>query len=196
MAAWYPHVKWRHWNSDEGDSLDVAPPLGVILFMPLSATWIVVALLFSFSPGLSEYQLISLALFGGVAPIAIAYGIMTNRRWTRPVILLTLLANLWLFATPTGATSLEQFRLNSAAGVALLVWGLLALYFYRRKTTRKYYLLIAGKSLPDELRGVDLSPPKALVFLLSHIAILAEWMLIVLALAIFFGVLLFSDRIG
>ena len=197
MPGWIPiGIRWRHPATHEGDSLAIVPPLGVMLFIPAAAIWVPIVLLYSFGADLGARQQLALAGFGGVAPIVIAYGVMTNRVWTRIGALLAVLANIWVISVRPGTPILEQITSNEVLGIALAAWVGLALYLYTRKTARAYYLLVAGKPLPMELEGVDLSPPRVVVFAMDHLAILAEWILVILALAIFLGFLFFSNFLG
>lgn len=192
MAAWYPHVKWRHPKTREGASPEIAPPLGIMMFIPLAAMWLAISLGYSMGGSFNTSQQIGMAVFGGVFPIGIAYGVMTNRRWTRIAILLTMAGNTWLHATSPGLPLMEQLASSQLLDVLLITWAGLVIYLYGSKSSRAYYLLIAGRALPESLKSVDLSPPRVVVFLMARLAVLSEWILIVLALAIF-GLLFFWD---
>jgi hypothetical protein len=195
MPIWYrTGIKWRHPKNREGASPEIVPPLGIMVFIPLAAIWLPISLVYSFGAELDVPRQILLALFGGVAPIAIAYGVMTNRQWTRLVILATVLINIWVYAAWRGVPLSEQLGSNRSFVMSLFVWVALALYFYSWKTSRAYYGILSGKPLPDELKNLDWSPPKALAFLMGHLAAISEWVLILLAFAIFFGLLFFWNQ--
>ena len=111
MAVWHRiGLHFRQPRTEEGDALEVVPPLGIMLFIPLSAVWLTVTLFYSVGADLSTARQIGLALFGGLTPIAIACGLVTNRRWTRLAILVTLVGNIWLYAAWPGVPLMAQLR--------------------------------------------------------------------------------------
>lgn len=111
------------------------------------------------------------------------------------LILITLAVKVWLFAYSPGAPILSQLSSNWSLVVSLAAWIAIALYFYRARTARAYYLILSGRRLPEELSGVEFSPPRIVVSLMGKLSLLSEWALILLAFAVFFGLLLFSDRV-
>jgi hypothetical protein len=194
MAIWYRlGLSWRHERIEEGASPDIVPPLGVMGFIPLAAISLPVSFIYSFGADLDVAREILLAVFGGVAPIAIAYGVMTNRRWSRLLIVVSAAMSVWIYAggPPSGA----MWSIVSSSwpvGAAVAVWLSITTYLYCAKKPRAYYLLLAGAPLPDNLRDVDLSPPRVVVRLMAYLSYLSEWVLMLLALAIFFGFLVVS----
>jgi hypothetical protein len=190
MAGWHRiGLRFRQPRAEEGNALGVVPPLGLMLFIPLAAAWLAVTLVYSVGAELTVARQVGLALFGGLAPMGITYGLVTNRRWTRLAILLTLAGNIWLYGVSPGVPLMAQLGSNLALGFLTAVWAAVALYLYGSRSCRAYYLLIAGAVLSDELQDVDLSPPPFIAAAMDNLAGISEWVLIILAFAVFFSVL-------
>jgi len=161
-------------------------------FVPLAAAWLAISLAYSVGGTFNVAQQLGMAVFGGVAPIVLIYGVITNRRFTRIAILLTIAGNIWFYGVTRGMSLWDQIL--SSRILAVLFGALIgiAIYLYASKTSRAYYLLIAGKPLPESLANVDLSAPDWVAFLMRHLAGFAEWVLILLAFFIFFAAVIFG----
>ena len=167
-----------------------------MMFIPIAALWLAFTLLYSATPGMSLSRQIGLALAGGVAPIAIAYGVMTNRRWTRAGILATVAANIWFFEVVSDSPFTEQFFSNFRLSIGVAAWFAVCVYFYFGAGPRAYYLVISGCPLPEDLRDVDLSAPKWLETGIQSLEVVAEWVLIFLAIGIFVGLAFFFPQVA
>lgn len=196
MGVWYRiGARFRHPRIEEGNAPAIAPPLAIMMFIPIAALWLAFMLFYSATPGMSLGRQVVLALVGGVAPIALAYGVMTNRRWTRAGILATVIANIWFFEVVSGMPFIEQLYSNPRLSIGVAAWLALCVYFYFGAVPRAYYLLISGRPLPEDLSKVDLSPPKWLESGMQGLAAFAEWILIVLAIGIFVGLAFFLPQV-
>ena len=196
MGVWYRiGARFRHPRIEEGNAPAIAPPLAIMMFIPIAALWLAFMLFYSATPDMILGRQIVLALLGGVAPIGIAYGVMTNRRWTRTGILATVAANIWFFEVVSGMPFIEQLFSNLRLSIEVVAWLALCVYLYSGAVPRAYYLLISGRPLPEELREVDLSPPKWLESGMQGLAVCAEWMLIVLAIGMFVGLVFFLPQV-
>jgi len=181
-------IRITHPRTFDGNRPDIIPPLGVLFMLPLTAVWIVSCLaltLFSRRPMSEE---IPLALFGSIAPIVSGYGISTNRVWSRPFLVITLAVSIVLVAVDGGIS--KNWRLDDSPLLiaAISIWLIVSAYLYFSRRARVFYLLIAGREIPSTLRDVTLEPSAWIVNLFSVLAAIAEWLLVVLALAIFFTI--------
>jgi hypothetical protein len=165
------------------------PPLGVLLLVPLSVIWLMATVLYSLWGDFSPRTAIILALAGGVCPMLAAYGVVTNRRWTRALVIIAIPITIYVIGVNQGM-SLESMGTAPAMACLWLSWGVLVGYLYFSRRARVYYLLIAGRPLPKELATIDLMPPLWFQRVIGLVPAIAEVALIILALALFFGVFL------
>lgn len=186
MAVWHRlGFRITHPRTFDGNRPDIVPPLGVLLLLPLTAAWIVSCLaltLFSNRPASEE---IPLALFGAIAPIVAGYGVSTNRVWSRPFLVVTLAVSIVLLAADDGISRNWSLDDSPLVIAAVAVWAIVTTYLYFSKRARVFYLSIAGRDIPPALQDVTLKPASWIVQSFSVLAIIAEWLIVVLALAIF-----------
>ena len=191
MVGWRKDgVSFRYPRTVDGNRLDVVPPLGVLLLIPLSAvwlTWYLVETLFS-SRGLADA--LPLALVGGVAPIAVSYGVITNRLWSRLLAVTTFAVFVYLLETEDGIPNNSAEVVSSPTFAVALFWWAMSCYLYLSRRSRAYFYVIAGKPLPEDLQGVDFRTPTWVESSFNVFALVAEWLLVLLALAVFFGLFL------
>ncbi len=133
----------------------------------------------------SQTDSILLALFGGVAPIANAYGLNTNRVWTRIGLLINLLGLLIMkYLLSYGFIIPNRSRLALVVGSTAVFLAVL-IFLYKNANVRAYYMAIRGLPIPDSLAKKNLKSPKRKLRLLGKFLNVAEILLLILVLILF-----------
>ena len=191
MGAWLPvGLRIRYPRTRDGDSPEIVPPLGVICLVPFSAVWLTAGLVYSLLSQDPAMHPLSLAIFGCVIPMGIAYGVVTNRRWTRVATVFALGVCAISFWVDWRSVNSVHFVNSASAAYLTVLWLVVAGYLYGSKKARKYYMLIVGLPLPNSLAEVELAPPEWLGTVFSGLSFVAEWLLVVLAFVVFGGLFL------
>lgn len=189
MAGWRKDgITIKYPKTFDGDHQDIVPPLGVMLLIPFSALWLTWYLIMTLFSQREPTFAWFLAIAGGVAPIALGYGVITNRRWTRLLCVVALAVFIVLATIDGGLPRNWTESISLAAVTAALLWWAMSIYLYCSRTSRAYFYLIAGKELPEELQGVHFDMPDWIVSSFGIFALIAEWLMVLLALIIFFTV--------
>ena len=191
MVEWKKEgISFRHPRTVDGNRLDVVAPLGVLLLIPLSAVWLTWYLVESLFSSRALAEALPLALSGGVAPIAVSYGVITNWGWSRLLYAISFATYVVLLEIQGGIPNNWGETISPVTFVLALFWWASTCYLYLARRARAYFLIISGKNLPENLQGVRFETPTWIESSFNVFALFAEWLLVLLALAVFFGLFL------
>lgn len=171
-----PVIKITLRRTSDGNMPSVPPPLGVMLAMCLAVVWLFLTIGYGLYFRPEPASAIGFAVFGGLCPILVIYGVITNRIWSRHLLVLGLIGFFVI---------VEREAIFVAAWAGYVYWGVIVLaagYLYLAPASRKYFALIAGRHVPAELENVRLEPPGWLFRWISRVPAVAEIALTLLAL--------------
>ncbi len=165
MGSFRPGTRVRFWTPRYTNRPDIGPPLPLRLLSGIAIFSVVGTLFYSVSEilsslgswGLGAFDYLYIALLHFILPLAAAYTISGNYPISRFVVsayCLTLAG-----ATVLGRSVLGQLAVDSAM-VAALVPGALVVFLawlFLAPRPRVYYLLIAGKPVPESLHAAGAS---------------------------------------
>lgn len=183
-------AKFKLYVGVESNAPNVVLPVSLVIAQMLCvlvlALMLFLAVTIQLQGGLpSQTDSILLALFGGVAPIANAYGLNTNRVWTRIGLLSNLLGLLIIkYLLSYGFIVPNRSRLTLVVGSAAVFLAVL-IFLYKNANVRAYYLAIRGLPIPDSLAIKQLKSSKGKLRMLGKFLGVAEILLLILALILF-----------
>lgn len=183
-------AKFKLLIGPESNAPDVMPPVSLVIAQMLCVLVLAFTLFLAVTIQLgsvpqNQVFLILIALIGGVLPIANAYGLNTNRIWTRVGLLANLLGLLFInYAMNYGFIIPNKSRMTLIIGSTGVILVSL-IFLYRNANIRAYYLAIRGLPIP-ELLAIRLSKSASRKpRILGKFVYVAELVLLVLALILF-----------
>ncbi len=187
--SWHKFGKVQLWTGESYNRPDVVPPMAlraIAILCVISVTGVLVygivgQLSMLSRPELSILQAIVFIGFHAVIPLGAAYAVSSNRRVSRPLIV--------IYCLYIGYRAIEQvleLRVTADTRLAMIVAICLLLltigfWLYRSPRMRYYYSVVSDRAIPDDLVGQKdvLSRPgpfqKRIVHFASRIAPLLEW---------------------
>lgn len=183
-------ARFKLYVGPESNAPDVLPPIGLVVAQMLCVLVLALTLFLAVTIQLSsgpqnQTFLILVALIGGVLPIANAYGLNTNRIWTRIGLLVNLLGLLFITYTMNyGFIIPNKPRMTLVIG-STGIFLVSLIFLYRNANIRAYYLAIRGLPIP-ELLAIKLSKSASKKpRFLGKFVYVAELIILVLALILF-----------
>lgn len=185
MAGWRKDgISFRYPRTLDGERLDIVPPLGVMLMIPLSALWLTWYLVIVLFRDGTAPAAIPMALAGGVAPILVGYAVITNRTWSKHLFAVSLALFVLLVVNDSLIPNEWPRGFSLVTTIAGLIWWGMTTYLYFSKPARAYFMALTGNPLPADLANVTFNTPNWIVSSFSIFALVTEWLMVLLALAV------------